>query len=83
MLEEEGVVFDGGGGKIRREFFVGSAPSPDSAQKSKTAPEVVHLQREVENAPSKSKYFSTGVTEEMLKREILNLLQERRAGATC
>ena len=95
MLEEEGVVFDDGGGggktKIRREFFVvrssASSSSPDSARKSKTAPEVVCGRREVvENAPSKSKYFATTgvVTEEVLKREILTLLQEgRRVGKTC
>jgi hypothetical protein len=94
MLEEEGVVFDdeGGGGKtkIRREFFAvgssASSSSPDSTRKSKTAPEVVCGRREVENAPSKSKYFATtGVgIEEVLKREILTLLQEeRRVGKTC
>ena len=82
MLEEEGVVFDEGGGKIRGEFFVGSASSPHSTRRSKTASDV-RGKREVANAPSKSKYFATGVTEEVLKREVLNLLRERRAGKTC
>ncbi|KAL3782285.1 hypothetical protein ACHAW5_010587 [Stephanodiscus triporus] len=92
MLEGEGVVFEddvgggGGGGRIRRDFFVGSttssssSSSSDSTRASRTAVEVRGERRGATDAPSKSKYFaSAAVTEEILQREILNLLHERRA----
>lgn len=84
LLEEEGVRFEEGSNKIRKEFFVesvGTAKSPGTREESNGKPK--------ESTPGKgtsmrnSKYFAKGITEEKLKQEILTLLKMRQAGRTC
>ncbi len=72
LLEEEGVLFEEGSNKIRKEYFVES-----KLRNSKVAT------RNKATLTSKSKYFTNAVTEEKLKQEIVTLLQMRQAGKTC
>ncbi|KAL9188606.1 hypothetical protein ACHAXT_006984 [Thalassiosira profunda] len=91
LLEGEGIEFeeDGkGSSKIQKQFFV-DAPSSSDGTKAKTgaargAKKRITSQNDKPSATKskKSKYFSAA-SEDMLKREILNLLEKRQPGKTC
>ena len=89
LLEEEGVRFEEGSNKIRKEFFVESVGTTTAT--SPVTREESNGRKSKESTPtpgkatsmSNSKYFTKGITEENLKQEILTLLQMRQAGKTC
>lgn len=87
LLEEEGVRFEEGSSKIRKECFVESVGTTTAT--SPVTREESNGRKSKDSTPGKatsmsnSKYFTQGITEEKLKQEILTLLRMRQAGKTC
>lgn len=99
LLEAEGIIFEeahNGSCKIRKEFFVELVSTPGTVTATKTKPKpkgaissegakkrkIEEPQQSTATARKTSKYFVT-VSEDKLKKEILNLLQKRQPGKTC
>ena len=93
MLEKEGVVFDGDG-KIHIDCFVdvSSEVSSTITAKGNNKKRKADTSKTTTKKKTKSKYFTdttttqsttTTISEDVLKQEILTLLQKRQVGKTC
>ena len=74
MLEDEGIRFDGN--KILKQYFVGN-------EKKETKVTLSKKNSTCNNSVSKTSTIVDEITEEMLKKEILDLLNKRALGKTC
>ena len=89
MLEEEGIKFEPDGKKILNEYFVNheeeketKVSSTAKKRKGKTAKKQQPAATATDKVPSIPNSVDE-ITEEMLKQEILSLLNKRAVGKTC
>ena len=80
MLEEEGIKFESDGMKIMSEHFIAWTKA---CTKRKTNTTKQSSTRTNNNNASKHIPAVDEITEEMLKKEILQLLNKRAPGKTC
>jgi hypothetical protein len=90
MLEDEGVRFEPDGKKILKQYFVGHEKQESKVSKSakkrieeKAINQQPTTSSTFNNSVSKTSTIVDEITEEMLKKEILDLLNKRALGKTC
>mmetsp|Transcript_3192 Transcript_3192/g.5596 ORF Transcript_3192/g.5596 Transcript_3192/m.5596 type:complete len:89 (+) Transcript_3192:267-533(+) len=88
MLEEEGIKFESDGMKIMNEHFINEGGTQVCTKKKKKGKTKATKQSSTTtNNNTASKQTATAavdeITEEMLKKEILQLLRKRAPGKTC
>ncbi len=87
MLEDEGIQFEADGMKILDKHFINEEGTKDCTKKRKAKTKVTKQPSNTTNNKTSSKVLATSasdeITEEMLKKEILQLLNKRAPGKTC
>ena len=85
MLEEEGIKFESDGMKIMKEHFINEQETSKACTKKTTTSTKQSTTRKKSNTASKQAPTALvdEITEEMLKKEILQLLNKRAPGKTC
>ena len=89
MLEDEGISFEPDGKKILKQYFVGHEKQESKVRFAKKRKEEKAINQQPATAPtfnnsvSKTSTIVDEITEEMLKKEILDLLNKRAIGKTC
>jgi hypothetical protein len=84
MLEDEGIRFEPDGKKILKQYFVGNEKEESKVRFAKKRKE----EKTINQQPATCSTFNNSVlvdeiTEEMLKKEILDLLNKQALGKTC
>lgn len=89
MLEDEGIRFETNGKKILKQYFVGNEKEESKVRFAKQRKEEKAINQQpatastLNNSVSKTSTIVDEITEEMLKKEILDLLNKRALGKTC
>ncbi len=87
MLEDEGIQFEADGMKIMEKHFINEEGTKDCTKKRKGKSKVSKEPTTTTTNKSASKLSAASasdeITEEMLKKEILQLLNKRAPGKTC
>lgn len=89
MLEDEGIRFQPDGKKILKQYFVGNEKEESKVRFAKQRKEEKAINQQpatpstFNNSVSKTSTIVDEITEEMLKKEILDLLNKRALGKTC
>lgn len=89
MLEDEGIRFEPDGMKILKQYFVGNEKQESKVSLAKKRKEGKAINQQpatsstFNNSVSKTSTIVDEITEEMLKKEILELLNKRALGKTC
>jgi len=87
MLEEEGIKFESDGMKIMNEHFINEGGTQVCTKKRKGKTKATKQSSTTTNNNTASTQTATAavdeITEEMLKKEILQLLRKRAPGKTC
>ena len=87
MLEDEGIQFEANGMKILDKHFINEEGTKDCTKKRKAKTKVTKQPTNTTNNKTASKVSATSasdeITEEILKKEILQLLNKRAPGKTC
>lgn len=89
MLEDEGIRFEPDGKKILKQHFVGHEKEESKVRFAKKKKEEKAMNQQpatsstFNNNMSKTSATFDEITEEMLKKEILDLLNKRALGKTC
>lgn len=89
MLEDEGIRFEPDGMKILKQYFVGNEKQESKVSLAKKRKEEKAINQQpatastFNNSVSKTSTIVDEITEEMLKKEILDLLKKRALGKTC
>ena len=89
MLEDEGIRFQPDGKKILKQYFVGNEKESKVSKSAIKRKEEKAINQQpatpstFNNSVSKTSTIVDEITEEMLKKEILDLLNKRALGKTC